>query len=112
MPTIEPAQQLHTTAYCTGTTTASGTPAREGVAATDRSHMGCTALVFENKDGEPGELLEILSCEDTGKGGDLNKNGIGDIIEGRTIDVYRNDLEGVRAWAKRTNDEVWVIYIK
>lgn len=108
----EEAKQMHTTAYCMGETTATGTPAREGVAATDKQHLGCIALVFENKNGEPGDLLKIATCEDTGKGGDRNNNGVGDIIEGLTIDIYQENEKACRDWCKLTNDEVWVVYLR
>lgn len=114
MPTVskEPIKQMHTTAYCQGTITATGTTPREGIAATDKAHLGCIAVIYENNNGEPGELITILTCEDTGKGGDRNSNGIGDIIEGLTIDVYKNDLQECRDWAKQTQDEVFVEYIR
>ena len=103
---------MYTTAYCSGTTTATGTQVREGVAAVDRKHMGMTAIVYEDNNGMPGELIGIYSCEDTGKGGDKDGDGIGSIEAGQCIDIYRNDLEGCKEHMRRTGGRCWVQYVK
>lgn len=80
-------EELHieATAYCYGTTTASGKKVREGYAAMARGYMGKTAIVYENFDGKPGDLIGIYEIEDTG--GDER------IKEGRCIDIYIPDYD-------------------
>ena len=105
-------KQMHTTAYYMGTTTATGTPVREGVAAVDRKHLGCTAFVYKDENGEPGELIGVYSCEDTGKGGDKDGDGIGSIEAGECIDIYQEDLESCKEYMKTTGGRAWVLYIR
>lgn len=104
-------KHMATTAYCCGTTTASGTPVREGVAAVDRKHMGLTAYLYEDQNGHPGELIGIYECEDTGKGGDKDGDGIGSIEAGHCIDIYKPDLESCKDHMRRTSGKCWVVYI-
>lgn len=82
---------MHATAYTGGTVTATGKVPREGLAASDREHMGdgWTALVYRaipdgNGGYTQGELLWILECEDTGG------KGVG---AGYVIDIYRDNLD-------------------
>lgn len=93
VPEYEPAyvlgdvEELHieATAYCYGTTTASGKKVREGYAAMARGYLGKTAIVYEDMDGVPGDLIGIYEIEDTG--GDYR------IQEGRCIDIYIPDYD-------------------
>lgn len=93
VPEYEPAyvlgdvEELHieATAYCYGTTTASGKKVREGYAAMAKGYMGKTAIVYEDMDGVPGDLIGIYEIEDTG--GDYR------IQEGRCIDIYISDYD-------------------
>ena len=67
---------IEATAYCYGTTTASGKQVREGIAAMAKEYMGKTAIVYS----EDFELIGIYEVEDTG-GDDRIKNG-------QCIDIY------------------------
>lgn len=107
----EPKRML-TTAYCTGTTTASGTQVHEGVAAVNRQRMGLTAIVYEDTGNGPGQILGIFECEDTGIGGDSDGDGIGAIQEGKVIDIYRSDLDRAHEWMKLTGGSVYVQFIE
>lgn len=105
-------KKMYTTAYCMGTTTATGTQVREGVAAVDRAHMGQVAVVYKDNNGEPGELIGIFNCEDTGKGGDSDGDGIGAIEAGQCIDIYRRNLDRCKEYMKETGGKCWVRYYK
>lgn len=100
-----------TTAYCCGTTTATGTPVREGVCAVNKERLGLLAIVYEDNNGTPGALIGYFECEDTGKGGDKDGDGIGSIEAGHCIDIYRNDLEGCKEYMKRTGGKCWVEFV-
>lgn len=80
-------EELHieATAYCYGTTTCTGKPVREGIAAMAKGYLGKTAIVYEDMDGVPGDLIGIYEVEDTG--GDYR------IQEGRCIDIYIPDYD-------------------
>lgn len=80
-------EELHieATAYCYGTTTCTGKPVREGIAAMSKGYLGKTAIVYTDMEGEPGELIGIYEIEDTG--GDYR------IQEGRCIDIYIPDYD-------------------
>lgn len=54
------------TAYCMSGTTASGTQARSGIAASKREWFGKTAKVYANDNGSVGELIGSYVIEDTG----------------------------------------------
>lgn len=103
---------MSTTAYCTGTTTASGTPVRYGVAAVDKGHMGQLAIVYARTPEGPGEVLGIFECEDTGKGADSDGDGVGAIEAGWVIDIYFPTLEECKAWMALTGGKVYVQYIE
>lgn len=93
-------KQMKTTAYCMGTTTASGTPVRPGVVATDISHRGMKAIIYTTD----GQFLGIYDCEDAG-GTEAIKNGY-------VIDVYRANLTHCKSYMKLTQGIVYVKYIE
>lgn len=98
--------KLKTTAYCMGTTTASGTPVRPGVVATDKTHRGmmCEIYLVDEETGLLGEYLGLYSCEDAG--------GTDAIKEGRVIDVYRKTYQQCKSYMKLTKGRCWVRYIE
>lgn len=108
----EDPRPILTTAYYQGTTTAMGTRARPGVAAVNKDHIGYTAIIYEYTEHGPGAIIGYYECEDTGKGGDSDGDGIGAIQEGKVIDIYQKDLEACRAWMKLTKGKVYVQYIR
>lgn len=103
---------MYTTAYCCGTTTASGTQVREGVAAVDRKHMGMIAVVYQDIDGAIGPVIGVYECEDTGFGSDTDGDGIGTIQEGKCIDIYQSNLERCKEYMKLTKGRCWVQYVE
>lgn len=103
---------MHTTAYCSGTITASGTKVRKGICAVNKERMYQLAIVYENVDGKPGQILGYYECLDTGFGADSDGNGIGSIQEGKVIDIYQPTLEECYDWMRLTNGKVLVQFIE
>lgn len=84
---------MNCTAYHCGTVTATGKEVREGLCATDPSHLGdgwCAVVYQAIPDGnggyKVGSMLWILECEDTG----AKTSGV---YKGYTLDVYRDSYE-------------------
>lgn len=100
--------QMHTTAYCQGKTTVTGVPVRKGICAVKEEWLGMTALVYSYEDGEPGELLGIWECLDTGFGGDADGDGIGSIQKGKVIDMYFPTLDECNEWMKLSGGKCFV----
>lgn len=112
VPDVEEPKLMYTTAYCCGTTTASGTHVREGVAAVDKKHIGMTAIVYQDNNGTLGPLIGYFECEDTGFGGDKDGDGVGSIQEGKCIDIYRNNLERCQEYMELTGGKCWVQFVE
>ena len=64
--TPEKYHSMVATAYCLSGTTATGTQARSGIAASKREWFGKTAKVYANDNGSVGELIGSYVIEDTG----------------------------------------------
>lgn len=90
---------IRCTCYCTGTITATGKRVREGMISSSREHFGQNANLYT----ESGELIGTFICEDTGGK---------PIKQGRVLDVYRNDIDGVHRWQKEYGDYVRVEWIE
>lgn len=90
---------IRCTCYCTGTITATGKRVREGMISSSREHFGQSANLYT----ETGELIGTFVCEDTGGK---------PIKQGKVLDVYRNDIDGVRRWQKEYGDYVRVEWIE
>lgn len=72
--------EMQATAYCDGTTTATGKRVREGMCASKREWFGKVALVYErNSDGSVGDFIGAYEIEDTGGQ---------PIRHGKVIDIY------------------------
>lgn len=71
--------RVQATAYCINGETATGTQTREGIIAGHPDWYGKMVIVFEDIGGEPGEVIGIYVCEDTG--GEPIRNG-------RVIDIW------------------------
>lgn len=95
---------MKTTAYCMGTTTADGSKVRYGICAVKRDWIGYVALVYEDMDGKPGELLGIFECKDTG--------GAEGIKNGYVIDIYEPTLDECYEWMKLTGGKVIVQFVE
>lgn len=77
---------IEATAYCYGTTTCTGKPVREGIAAMSKRYLGMTAIVYElDENGEPFDYIGTYEIEDTG--GDER------IRNGNCIDIFMNSYE-------------------
>lgn len=90
---------IRCTCYCTGTITATGKRVREGMISSSREHFGQSANLYT----ETGELIGTFVCEDTGGK---------PIKQGKVLDVYRNDIDGVDEWQKEYGDYVRVEWIE
>ena len=90
---------IRCTCYCTGTITATGKRVREGMISSSREHFGQSANLYT----ESGELIGTFVCEDTGGK---------PIKQGKVLDVYRNDIDGVHRWQKEYGDYVRVEWIE
>lgn len=90
---------IRCTCYCTGTITATGKRVREGMIASSREHFGQSANLYT----ESGELIGTFVCEDTGGK---------PIKQGKVLDVYRVNIDGVREWQKEYGDYVRVEWIE
>lgn len=75
---------VEATAYCTGTTTATGCKVRQGIIAGKPEWFGKVAAVYKCEDGKIGEFIGYYECLDTG--GEAIKNG-------RVIDIYNPSLD-------------------
>ena len=90
---------IRCTCYCTGTITATGKRVREGMISSSREHFGQKANLYT----ESGEYIGTFICEDTGGK---------PIKQGKVLDVYRNDIDGVHEWQKEYGDYVRVEWIE
>jgi 3D (Asp-Asp-Asp) domain-containing protein len=109
-PEIEP-QLIRCTVYTAeeGDITADGSKVREGIVAGKREWLGYTCIMYENDNGEIGDLIGIYEFKDTGAGIDTDGDGKGDSIKkGLSIDVYRDTLERCNEWIEEYGDYVFV----
>lgn len=92
---------MKATAYCSGTTTASGKPVKYGMCAGKKEWLGCVAVVYErNKYGLIGKHIGTYDVEDTG--GKAIRNG-------KVIDIYIPSYEDCRKFGVK---DVYVQIIK
>lgn len=79
----------YATAYCVSGTMASGQQTRIGVCAGKREWIGKTAVLFQRlPDGSIGDWISTYDILDTG--------GTDGLKEGKVIDVWRPDMDGVQ----------------
>ncbi|MBE5846210.1 MAG: hypothetical protein E7300_00860 [Lachnospiraceae bacterium] len=81
--------EVNATIYCSGTTTADGSPIREGICAVAPEHIGETVLIYTLDR----ELLGIWEAKDTG--GESVKKG-------NVIDVYFESEKAGKEFIDRT----------
>lgn len=84
----------------TGNCTADGTIPYEGICASNRDHLGQVAVVYDMDMN----FIGYFECRDTG-GHEGLKNGT-------RIDIFRNDMDGVREWQNTVGDYVIVQWVK
>lgn len=100
-------QKIRCTCYTSteGKTTASGEPVREGIIAGKRSWMGKTAILYDLNMN----IIGIFEFKDTGAGIDTDGDGKGDsIINGKSVDVYRDTLSRCYDWVGIYGDYVYM----
>lgn len=100
--------KINTTAYCTGTITATGKEPRIGICAGKKEWLGKLIFVFEDDNGKPGKFIGYWECEDTGFGSDKDGDGIGTIQEGKVIDMYFPTYEECVEWMKLTKGKIYI----
>lgn len=84
-----------------GSITASGENVREGIIAGKRAWMGKVAVLYDMNMN----IIGIFEFKDTGAGIDTDGDGVGDSIKnGKSVDVYRDTLEGCKEWIKQYGD--------
>lgn len=83
-----------------GAITASGKAVREDIVAGKREWLGYACIIYENDDGEVGDLIGYFEFCDTG--------GAKTLKTGKSIDVYRNTLDRCYDWIDEYGDYVFV----
>lgn len=104
-------QRIRCTCYTSteGSITASGDEVREGIVAGKREWMHSVAVLYD----ENMNLIGYFEFKDTGAGIDTDGDGKGDSIKnGKSIDVYRDTLQGCRDWIKMYGDYVYMQIIE
>jgi 3D (Asp-Asp-Asp) domain-containing protein len=92
---------LRCTCYTpTGNKTATGIWPYEGICASNRAHLGMVAVLYT----QDMEFIGYFVCKDTG-GHEGLKNGT-------RIDIYRDNMDGVRKWQNTVGDYVIVQWVK
>lgn len=76
--------EIEATAYCCGTTTATGSKVREGIIAGRPEWFGKVAAIYKSDGGKIGDFIGYFEVLDTG--GTAIKNG-------RVIDIYNPSKE-------------------
>ena len=87
-----------------GAVTADGSKPIEGYISGKREWLGYLCVMYENDNGKVGNLIGYFDFRDTG-GAETLKNG-------KSIDVYRDSLEGCYDWIAQYGDYVFVQIIK
>lgn len=108
--TEEGLRKIRATCYCEHGLTYSGAYTREGIIVGRKEDIGAVAAIYEvADDGGPGDFIGYFEVLDCGAGFDTDKDGRGDsTIKGKTIDIFRNDIDGVKSWIRRYGDYVYI----
>lgn len=104
-------QKIRCTCYTSteGSITASGDAVREGIVAGKREWMHSVAVLYDMNMN----LIGFFEFKDTGAGIDTDGDGKGDTIKnGKSIDVYRDTLQGCRDWVKTYGDYIYLMIIE
>lgn len=107
-------RKIRATCYCEHGITYSGCYTREGIIAGRKEDIGDVAAIYEvAEDGGVGDFIGYFEILDCGAGFDTDGDGKGDsTIKGKTVDVFRNDMNGVNEWIKIYGDYVYIKIIK
>lgn len=92
-------QEMSTTAYCVGHTTANGSPVHHGGCANSIDRIGDVAIVYTLD----GHFLGYYECNDTGAGG---------VRAGTVLDIYRCNYTQCMSYMKITKGKVYVKWIE
>ena len=88
-----------------GSVTASGEAVREGILAGKREWIGRTAILYDMEMN----IIGFYEFKDTGAGIDTDGDGKGDSIKnGKSIDVYRDNMNRVNEWISTNGDYVYM----
>ena len=103
-------RKIRATCYCEHGLTYSGSYTREGIIAGRKEDIGAVAAIYEvAEDGGVGDFIGYFEVLDCGAGFDTDGDGRGDsTIKGKTVDVFRNDIDGVKSWIRRYGDYVYI----
>lgn len=94
-------QTVRCTCYLpTGNKTADGTVPYEGIIASNREHLGDTALLYTME----GQFIGFFEARDCG--------GNRKLRNGSAIDVFRNDMAGAKEWIRTYGDYVQIIWLE
>ena len=106
--------KLRATCYCEHGLTYSGHYTHEGIIAGRKEDIGNVAAIYEvAEDGSVGEFIGYFEFADCGAGFDTDGDGKGDsTIKGKTIDVFRDDMNGCNKWIKMHGDYVYIKIIQ
>lgn len=106
--------KIRATCYCEHGLTYSGAYTREGIIAGRKEDIGDVAAIYAvAEDGGVGEFIGYFEVLDCGAGFDTDGDGKGDsTIKGKTIDVFRNNIDGVKSWIRRYGDYVYIKLIE
>ena len=102
--------KIRATCYCEPGLTYSGCYTREGIISGRKEDIGKVAAIYEvAEDGNVGDFIGYFEFLDCGAGFDTDGDGKGDsTIRGETIDIFRDDMDGVKNWIKLHGDYVYM----
>lgn len=111
---FEQPMKIRCTCYCEHGITASGQKTRYGIVAGKKEWLGYTAEINEvAEDGSVGSFIGYVEFCDTGAGMDSDGDGKGDTIkDGKSIDVWVDNLEEAYMWVETYGDYVYIKIIK
>lgn len=106
--------KIRATCYCEPGLTYSGCYTREGIIAGRKEDIGKVAAIYEvAEDGSVGDFIGYFEFLDCGAGFDTDGDGKGDsTIKGKTIDVFRDNLDRVWKWVHDYGDYVYIKIIE
>lgn len=84
---------IESTAYCYGKYTKDGSKVREGIISAKEEWIGKGAIIYEDNNGKPGDVIGIYEIKDTG--GDYR------IKNGSCIDIYLPSESACKRWGRR-----------
>lgn len=98
----------------TGNPCRNGKMPREGICAYQEQYLGCLAIVYEDNNGEPGEIIGYYEIYDTGYGSETDvinpKTGknYGSLELGTSIDIFQDSLEECYEFIEEHGDTAFI----